>query len=72
MSTIDIGPGDATKTQASICRVCANVCSVKVDTQDGRIVGIHGNPENPLYRGYSCVKGGRTPSTTIPIECATR
>jgi anaerobic selenocysteine-containing dehydrogenase len=44
-------------SQVSICRVCANICSVRVETQDGRIVGIHGDPENPLYRGYSCVKG---------------
>jgi anaerobic selenocysteine-containing dehydrogenase len=44
-------------TERSICRVCANICSVRVDIHDGRIVGVHGDPDNPLYRGYSCVKG---------------
>lgn len=61
VSEIEVEPGDAARTQVSICRVCANVCSVKVTTQDGRIMRIEGDHENPLYRGYSCVKG-RTPA----------
>jgi anaerobic selenocysteine-containing dehydrogenase len=30
---------------------------MRVSTRAGRIVRVDGDPENPLYRGYSCVKG---------------
>src|SRR5262249_20491257 len=53
----DLDPDEATTTQVSICRVCANVCSLKVTTRRGRIVAMRGDQENPLYHGYSCLKG---------------
>ncbi|ODU07045.1 MAG: hypothetical protein ABS81_02880 [Pseudonocardia sp. SCN 72-86] len=41
----------------SFCRICNNGCSIRVATVDGRAVRVRGNPDSPLYRGYTCVKG---------------
>jgi len=48
----------------SICRVCHNACGVVVEVDDdtGRAVSMIGDRENPLYRGYMCVKGRASPS----------
>ncbi|MAG32635.1 MAG: molybdopterin dinucleotide-binding protein [Deltaproteobacteria bacterium] len=41
----------------TICRVCHAGCGVLVAIEDGRPVSVQGDPENPLYRGFCCVKG---------------
>lgn len=46
-----------TRTSPSICRVCMNFCPVDVEIDDGRIVRVTGDRSNPVYRGYTCVKG---------------
>ncbi|WP_408899749.1 molybdopterin-dependent oxidoreductase (plasmid) [Nocardioides sp. R1-1] len=45
------------KAHTTICRVCVNFCSLKVQTEDNRIVRIDGDTENPIYAGYRCAKG---------------
>ncbi len=40
-----------------ICRSCAAMCPIVVDVEDGRPVNILGNKDNPVYHGYSCIKG---------------
>jgi len=46
------------RTQQSICRVCQNSCAVLVDVDDeGRLTGVRGDPDNPVYHGYTCEKG---------------
>jgi anaerobic selenocysteine-containing dehydrogenase len=40
-----------------ICRFCHAMCSMKVTLEDGRITHLIGDKDNPVYRGYSCVKG---------------
>lgn len=46
------------RTQHSICRVCQNSCAVLVDVDDeGRLTGVRGDPDNPVYHGYTCEKG---------------
>ena len=44
-------------TASSICRVCQNLCSVQVEIDGGRAVGVQGDSDNPIYNGYTCVKG---------------
>jgi nitrate reductase NapA len=39
------------------CRFCGTGCSVLVGTQDGRVVATQGDPEAPVNRGLSCIKG---------------
>jgi anaerobic selenocysteine-containing dehydrogenase len=52
-------PSDTpTRTAVSFCRICSGGCGV-VLTIDGRdrIVGVRGDKESPLTRGYFCFKG---------------
>lgn len=41
----------------SLCRYCSTGCGVLAGVQDGRIVGIQGDPDHPVNRGLLCVKG---------------
>ena len=41
----------------AICRFCHATCGLKVTIEQGRVVGIIGDIDNPVYHGYSCVKG---------------
>jgi anaerobic selenocysteine-containing dehydrogenase len=41
----------------SFCRICNNHCSIKVTVSDGVATRVSGNRENPVYGGYTCVKG---------------
>ena len=41
----------------SVCRVCHVACDLVVTLADGEIQAIHGNKDNPVYHGYSCIKG---------------
>jgi anaerobic selenocysteine-containing dehydrogenase len=43
--------------ESSICRICTNHCAIKVTIEDGVAVRVQGDRANPIYRGYSCVKG---------------
>lgn len=40
-----------------ICRFCHAACGVKVEIEAGRITKLIGDIDNPMYHGYSCVKG---------------
>lgn len=48
-------------TAASFCRICTNACPILVDVIDGRVTAVTGDPDDPTYRGYSCVKGRAQP-----------
>ncbi len=45
----------------SFCRICSGSCGVVLDIANDRIVGIRGDKEHPLTRGYACVKGLQAP-----------
>ena len=47
-----------------ICRVCHISCSMKVEIEDGVPVKAYGAKDNPVYFGYSCVKGRQIPAIT--------
>jgi anaerobic selenocysteine-containing dehydrogenase len=49
--------GPVFQSSPSVCRVCHNLCGIRVDTEDGRVVRITGDNDNPLFHGYTCVKG---------------
>ena len=46
------------------CRVCYHLCGsiVEIDDATGRPVSMRGDKENPLYKGYACVKGRASPA----------
>lgn len=52
-----IGKGEGAFSAVSYCRVCQASCGVVIDIEDGRILNVRGDPENPLSRGYICSKG---------------
>ena len=46
-----------TDTQYALCRFCHAFCSLKVQLEEGRVTHIIGDKDNPVYHGYSCIKG---------------
>jgi anaerobic selenocysteine-containing dehydrogenase len=41
----------------TVCRICHVACDLVVEFTDGQPSKVYGNKDNPVYRGYSCVKG---------------
>ncbi len=46
-----------TQLHHTVCRVCHAQCALTVEMTDGKPGKIHGDKDNPIYHGYSCVKG---------------
>lgn len=44
-------------THRTFCRFCHANCAILVDVDDGRATGVRGDPDDPLYGGYTCIKG---------------
>jgi len=40
-----------------ICRFCHATCGMVATLKDGRITKLIGDRDNPMYTGYSCIKG---------------
>ena len=45
----------------SLCRLCTAYCPILVTVEEGRATSIAGNPDAPLYGGYTCPKGRALP-----------
>jgi anaerobic selenocysteine-containing dehydrogenase len=45
----------------SFCRICTNNCAIKVAVSDGRVVEVKGDTADPLYAGFTCIKGRAQP-----------
>jgi anaerobic selenocysteine-containing dehydrogenase len=45
------------KTHPSFCRFCHANCAMLVDVAGDRVVGVRGDPQDPVYGGYTCQKG---------------
>lgn len=60
MSTPD--PSAETTTHKSFCRFCHACCALDVEVADGRVVKVRGDRENPMFRGYTCIKGRELPA----------
>ncbi|MCC6382049.1 MAG: molybdopterin-dependent oxidoreductase, partial [Dehalococcoidia bacterium] len=50
------------ETRTSFCRFCHSFCGIKVDIENGRAVKVTGDAENPMYHGFTCVKGRQLPA----------
>lgn len=50
-------------TRRSFCRVCHAACpiDVDVDADTSRVVAVRGVPDDPLFEGYTCIKGRQLP-----------
>jgi anaerobic selenocysteine-containing dehydrogenase len=51
----------ATRLERSFCRICHAACPIDVEISDGRAVRIHGVADDPLFEGYTCIKGRQLP-----------
>ena len=50
-----------TVIRPGICRICPAHCGVLTTVRDGRLIKVTGDPQNPLYQGYTCGKGRALP-----------
>src|ERR1700675_2133306 len=52
-------PMHARRTVRTMCPMNCHptLCGMLVDVEDGRLVGVAGDPENPDSRGFLCVRG---------------
>ena len=48
-------------SQPSICRLCLAHCGILTEVDNGRISKVTGDPDNPLFEGYTCPKGRALP-----------
>ncbi len=54
-------PTGGARWEKGVCRFCGVGCGLQVAVKDGRVVGVKGDPENPVNRGLLCVKGYANP-----------
>lgn len=46
------------ETKKTFCRICHAACPMEIDIEDGsRIVAVRGDRSDPLFQGYTCIKG---------------
>ncbi len=45
----------------TVCQSCHSECGVLAHVEDGRVVGLRGDPHHPNNKGYICVKGKAEP-----------
>lgn len=48
-------------TAKSFCRICHAACPIEVDVDSGQVVAVRGDRSDPLFEGYTCVKGRHLP-----------
>ncbi len=51
----------AVETHKTYCRFCHNYCAFEVDVENGKAVAVRGDASDPIYGGYSCIKGRQLP-----------
>ena len=49
------------ETKATFCRVCHASCPMEVDVVDNRVIAVRGVMDDPLFEGYTCIKGRQIP-----------
>lgn len=47
----------ATEIKHSFCRICSGNCGVNITVENGRLVDVRGDHDDPMSLGYTCVKG---------------
>ncbi len=45
------------ETKRTFCRFCHANCAMQVDVEDGRLIAVRGDPDDPVFGGYTCIKG---------------
>jgi len=50
------------QTRTSFCRFCHALCGIQVTVDNGKVVKVTGDVENPIFRGFTCAKGRELPA----------
>ncbi len=45
------------ETKKTFCRFCHANCAMLVDVEHGRATAVRGDPDDPVFGGYTCIKG---------------
>lgn len=45
------------QTKRTFCRFCHANCAMLADVEDGVVTAVRGDPEDPVFGGYTCIKG---------------
>ena len=51
------------ETHKTFCRFCHANCAMEVDVEDGRVIEVRGDADDPAYNGYTCIKGRELPDS---------
>lgn len=51
------------QTHKTFCRFCHANCAMLVDIKDGKVAAVRGDPDDPEYGGYTCMKGRELPDS---------
>lgn len=57
-----------TKLHHTICRACHAGCGVFVEIDKAEPVSVRGNPDDPLFKGFCCIKGQNFHATRNSTE----
>ena len=57
-----------TEVKTAICRFCHAFCGLNVTLDGNRPVKVLGDIQNPMYHGYSCIKGRQLPDQHLHPE----
>jgi anaerobic selenocysteine-containing dehydrogenase len=49
------------ETKLTFCRVCHASCPMEADIDDNRVIAVRGVMDDPLFEGYTCIKGRQIP-----------
>lgn len=53
----------ALQTHKTFCRFCHANCAMLADVEDGKVLSVRGDPDDPEYGGYTCIKGRQLPDS---------
>ena len=45
------------EVRRSFCRFCHANCAMLVTVDEGRVTKVQGDPDDPVFGGYTCIKG---------------
>ena len=48
-------------THKTFCRFCHAYCAIEIDVEDGKPLAVRGDTSDPVYGGYTCIKGRQLP-----------
>ncbi|MEL6530597.1 MAG: molybdopterin-dependent oxidoreductase, partial [Pseudomonadota bacterium] len=51
------------ETHKTFCRFCHANCAMLVDIDNGKVAAVRGDPDDPEYGGYTCMKGRELPDS---------